>query len=85
MPGCASDIVDPADTSHTTAQSSLHIIPTSSHRYNQDHIVNEMGKELVHLCRSLGLYMINGKMKGLGRRMKGSVEGSHFGHLLGCV
>lgn len=72
-------------TSHTPALSSLHLIPTSSHRYNQDHIGKKMGKELAHLCRSLGLYMINGEMKGLGRRMKGFVEGSHFGHLLGWV
>ena len=67
--GCEPDIVDPAGNSHIFGQSSLHLTPTTRHRHNQDHIKNKMGKELVHLCGSLGLYMLNGRMKGdsLGR------------------
>ena len=62
--GCEPDIVDPAGNSHIFGQSSLHLTPTTSHRHNQDPVVNKMGKELVHLCCSLGLYMLTGRMKG---------------------
>ncbi len=44
--GCEPDIVDPAGNSHIFEQSFLHFTPTTSHRHNQDHAVNEMGKEL---------------------------------------
>ncbi len=39
------------------------------HRYNHDHTVNKNGKDLLQLCRSLGLYIINGRLRGdtLGR------------------
>ncbi len=39
------------------------------HRNNHDHTVNKDGKDLLQLCRSLGLYIINGRLRGdtLGR------------------
>ncbi len=39
------------------------------HRNNHDHTVNKNGKDLLQLCRSLGLYIINGRLRGdtLGR------------------
>ncbi len=39
------------------------------HRNNHDHTVNKNGKDLLQLCRSLGLYIINGSLRGdtLGR------------------
>jgi len=39
------------------------------HRNNHDHRVNKNGKYLIQLCRSLGLYIINGRLRGdtLGR------------------
>ncbi|KAL2076716.1 hypothetical protein ACEWY4_027687 [Coilia grayii] len=43
--------------------------PTKKSRHNPDPVTNKNGKELVHLCRGLGLYFLNGRMKGdsLGR------------------
>ncbi len=39
------------------------------HRNNHDHTVNKNGKDLLQLCRILGLYIINGRLRGdtLGR------------------
>ncbi len=39
------------------------------HRNNHDLTVNKNGKDLLQLCRSLGLYIINGRLRGdtLGR------------------
>ncbi len=39
------------------------------HRNNHDHSVNKIGKDLLHLCWSLGLYAVNGRIRGdtLGR------------------
>ncbi len=34
------------------------------HRNNHDHTVNKNGKDLLQLCRSLGLYIINGRLRG---------------------
>jgi len=46
-------------------------------RYNSDAQVNKNGKHLIELCQSLGLYLINGRMRGdsLGRYTYGSFRG----------
>ncbi len=48
------------------------------HRNNHDHIVNKNGKVLLQLCRSLGLNIINGRLRGdtLGRFTFGSPLGN---------
>ena len=60
-----SDIVDSAGNSHIFRTSSVHLIPTSTKINSLDYTVNKNGKELVHLCRSLGLYMLNGRIRGV--------------------
>lgn len=34
------------------------------HRESYDSIVNNNGKQVLQLCKSLGLYIVNGKTKG---------------------
>ena len=62
-------MVDAACKNHIFRQPSLYHTHTISQRNNPDCVVNKTGKELVHLCRSLGLYMLNGRTRGdsLGR------------------
>ena len=42
---------------------------TTTKRNNPDSTINKNGRELVHLCRALGLYILNGRIRGdsLGR------------------
>lgn len=67
--GTEPDCIDPAGNSHIFNNLSAPLIPITMTRNNPDKTINKNGKELVHLCRALGLYMLNGRIRGdsLGR------------------
>lgn len=67
--GSKLDYVDPQGNKHVFGQCSPYLTPALRIRNSLDHSVNKSGKELVHLCRALGLYMLNGRIRGdsLGR------------------
>ncbi len=46
------------------------------HRNNHDHTVNKNGKDLLQLCQSLGLYIINGRLRGdtLGQKIQALID-----------
>ena len=76
--GIEPDIIDPRDNNHVFGQSSLFTTPTIIHRNNLDSVTNQSCKEVVHLCRALGLYIVNGRFRGdsLGRFTYSSALGS---------
>ena len=67
--GVEPDFIDPQGSAHVFGQSPLHLLPIITTQRNLDCVVNNSGKELVHLCQALGLYMLNGRISGdsLGR------------------
>ncbi|KAI4885658.1 hypothetical protein NFI96_003646 [Prochilodus magdalenae] len=62
--GSKLDYIDPQGNKHVFGQSSLYLTPTLRSRNNLDRTTNKSGKELVQLCRALGLYMLNGRVRG---------------------
>ena len=76
--GTEPDIIDPQGNNHVFGQSPLFTTPTITHRKNLDSVINQSGKEVVHLCRALGLYIVNGRFRGdsLGRFTYSSALGS---------
>ena len=67
--GVEPDFIDPQGRAHVFRLSPLHLSPTTTTRSDLDCVVNNSGKDLVHLCRAIGLYMLNGRIPGdsLGR------------------
>ena len=76
--GIEPDVIDPKGNNHVFGHSSIFATPTIPHRNNLDFQINQNGKELVHLCRALGLYIANGRFRGdsLGRFTYSSALGS---------
>ena len=62
--GSKLDYIDPQGNKHVFGQSSLYLTPTLRSRNNLDRTTNKSGTELVQLCRALGLYMLNGRIRG---------------------
>lgn len=67
--GSEIDFLDTQGNIHVFGQNHMHLSPNLLQRNSLDHVINKNGKELVHLCRTLGLYMLNGRIRGdsLGR------------------
>lgn len=76
--GKENDCIESKGNNHVFGQTPLHLTPTQIKRNNSDKIVNKNGRELVHLCQALGLYILNGRMRGdsLGRFTYSSALGS---------
>ena len=66
--GTLTDLTDPQGDKYFTNGNIFNTF-TLPHRNNSDQVINKSGKELVQLCRSLGLYFVNGRVRGdsLGR------------------
>ena len=67
--GTEPDCIDPQGNDHVFGNTPLYLTPTTTKRNNPDSTINKNGRELVHLCRALGLYILNGRIRGdsLGR------------------
>jgi len=76
--GIEPDVIDPQNHKHVFDQAPLFNTPTLTHRNNLDCEINQSGREIVHLCRALGLYIVNGRFRGdsLGRFTYSSAHGS---------
>ena len=76
--GIENDSIDPKGIKHVFGQAPLHLSPTQMWRNNPDKLINKNGRELVHLWRALGLYILNGRIVGdsLGRFTYSSTLGS---------
>ena len=61
--------MDPQGNNHVFSQGPLFITPTITHRNNLDSEITQSGREVVHLCQALGLYIVNWRFRGdfLGR------------------
>lgn len=62
--GSEPDYTDAGGNHHIFGHPSLYSSPIINNRNSPDQILNKNGKELVHLCRALGLYMLNGRIRG---------------------
>ena len=62
--GIEPDVMDPQGNNHVFDQALLFTTPTITHRNNLDSEINQNGREIVHLCRALGLYIVNGRFRG---------------------
>ena len=70
--------MDPQGNNHVFGQAPLFTTPTITHRNNLDFEINQCGREIVHLCEVLGLYIVTGRFRGdsLGRFTYSSALGS---------
>ena len=75
--GIELDVMDPQGNNHVFDQALLFTTPTIPCRNNLDSEINQSDREM-HLCRVLGLYIVNGKFRGdsLGRFTYSSALGS---------
>nr|WPH61295.1 reverse transcriptase [Somniosus microcephalus] len=76
--GCEPDFIDPQGNNHVFGQTPLDVTPAIANRNNLDREINKSGREVVQLCRALGLYIVNGRFRGdsLGRLTYSSTLGS---------
>ena len=76
--GIEPDVLDPKGNDHVFGRTPLFTTPTLPHRNNLDSAMNQSGREVVHLCRASGLYIVNGRFRGdsLGRFTYSSALGS---------
>ena len=56
------DYIDPCGLKYITALQQTTIV--SRHRQTFDNVVNKHGKELLQLCKAMGLYIVNGRIRG---------------------
>ena len=61
--GVEPDYITPQGDKHIPGQMSIPL-PSYPHRNNVDKTVNKSGHQLLQLCRTLGLYMVNGQLRG---------------------
>ncbi|XP_044033496.1 uncharacterized protein LOC122867160 isoform X1 [Siniperca chuatsi] len=57
--GIEPDVIDRQGNNHVFGQSPLFTTATITHRNNLDSEINQSGREVVHLCRALGLYIVH--------------------------
>ncbi len=62
--GSELDYIDNSGDKHMFTHLSQDLFSTLPRRNNQDTGVNRHGKEVAHLCQTLGLYILNGRIKG---------------------
>ncbi len=62
--GSKLDYIDNSGAKHLFAHLPQDLFSTLPRRNNQDTGVNRHGKEVAHLCQTLGLYILNGRIKG---------------------
>ncbi len=58
------DFIDNSGDTHLFTHLPQDLFSTLPRRNNQDTGVNRHGKEVAHLCQTLGLYILNGRIKG---------------------
>ena len=56
--------MDPQGNNHVFSQAPLFTTPTIIRQNNLDSEINRGGREMVLLCRALGLYVVNGGFRG---------------------
>ncbi|XP_037603419.1 uncharacterized protein LOC119475038 isoform X2 [Sebastes umbrosus] len=61
--GIEPDCINPQGDKHIPDQISIPL-PSHPHRNNFDKTVNKSGHRLLQLCRTLGLYIVNGRLRG---------------------
>ena len=63
---------------HSCSETPLHPTQVTTQRQSYDSVVNKNGKQTLHLCKGLGLYIVNGRTRGdsLGRYTYSSGLGS---------
>lgn len=76
--GCEPDSIDPQGSSHVFGQTPLYVTPTIINQNDLDCEINKSGREVMHLCQALGLYIVNERLRGdsLGRFTYSSALGS---------
>lgn len=62
--GCEPDSIDPQGNNHVFGQTTLYVTPTIINQNDLDCEINKSGREVVHLCRALGLYIVNSRLRG---------------------
>lgn len=75
--GKEKDFIDTGGNNHLDV-SPLYQPPVTKLRHSYDNIVNKSGKEILQMCKALGLYIVNGRTRGdsLGRFTYCSVLGN---------
>ena len=58
------DFIDPAGPKYIETLQQNTIVSTRRHTF--DNILNKHGKELLQICKDLGLYIVNGRLSSLG-------------------
>ena len=61
--GTLTDLIDPQVDKYIT-NGNISNTFTLPHRNNSDQFISKNGRELVQLCQSLGLYFVNGRVRG---------------------
>ena len=72
------DYVSAEGSFHSCSETPLYPTQVTTQRQRYDSVVNKNGKQTLHLCKGLGLYIVNGRTRGdsLGRYTYSSVLGS---------
>ncbi|KAI4904413.1 hypothetical protein NFI96_007497 [Prochilodus magdalenae] len=75
--GTEPDIINTHGNKHVFGHSVLFSAPTELKRNSLDSTVNRSGKELLHLCQTSGLFILNGRVRGdsMGRPTYCSAQG----------
>lgn len=76
--GTLSDFMNSQGNSHIFGQSHLYHTHMTTNRNSHDSVVNKNGRQLLNLCQGLGLYIMNGRIRGdsLGRFTYSSALGN---------
>lgn len=72
------DFIDMEGNRHIFGQNPLYQTYITTQRQSYDSVVNKIGKQVLQMCKGLGLYIVNGRIRGdsLGRFTYCSVLGS---------
>ena len=58
------DYVSAEGSFHSCSETPLYPTQVTTQRQSYDSVVNKNGKQTLHLCKGLGLYIVNGRTRG---------------------